>query len=39
MDVGAGGSMVLRQPCRCRPSLGGHEPLRRPVVALRLERR
>jgi hypothetical protein len=39
VGVGAGGSMVLRQPCRCRPPLGGHELLRRPVAALRLERR
>jgi hypothetical protein len=37
VGVGAGGSMVLRQPCRCRPPLGGHELLRRPVAALRLE--
>jgi hypothetical protein len=27
--------MVLRQPSRCRPPLGGHELMRRPVVALR----
>jgi hypothetical protein len=39
MGVSAGGSMVLRQPSRCRPPLGGHELLRRPVAALRLERR
>jgi hypothetical protein len=39
VGVGAGGSMVLRQPCRCRPPLGGHELLHRPVAALRLERR
>jgi hypothetical protein len=38
VGVGAGGSMVLRQPCRCRPPLGGHELLRRPVTTLRLER-
>jgi hypothetical protein len=31
--------MVLCQPCRCRPPLGGHELLRRPVAALHLERR
>jgi hypothetical protein len=39
VGVGVGGSMVLRQPCRYRPPLGGHELLRCPVVALRLERR
>jgi hypothetical protein len=37
MGVGVGDSMVLRQPSRCRPPLGGHELLRRPVAALRLE--
>jgi hypothetical protein len=26
--------MVLRQPSRCRPPLGGHELLPRPVAAL-----
>jgi hypothetical protein len=31
VGVGAGGSMVLRQPCRYRPPLGGHELLRRRV--------
>jgi hypothetical protein len=35
MGVGVGGSMLLRQPSRCRPPLGGHELL---VAALRLER-
>jgi hypothetical protein len=39
MGVGAGGSMVLCQPSRCRPPLGGYELLRRPVVVLRLEQR
>jgi hypothetical protein len=39
VGVGVGGSMVLRQPCHCRPPLGGHELLRRPVAALCLERR
>jgi hypothetical protein len=38
VGVGAAGSMVLCQPCRYRPSLGGHELLRRPIAALRLER-
>jgi hypothetical protein len=37
VGVGAGSSMVLRQPCRRRPPLGGHELLRRPVTVLRLE--
>jgi hypothetical protein len=37
MGIGAGGSMLLRQPSRCRPPLGGHELLRRLVAALRLE--
>jgi hypothetical protein len=32
MGVGAGGSMVLRQPSRCRPPLGGHELLRQPIA-------
>jgi hypothetical protein len=39
MGVGTGGSMVLRQPSRHRPLLGGHELLRRPVEVLRFERR
>jgi hypothetical protein len=39
VGIGVGSSMVLRQPCRCRPPLGGHELLRRPVAVLRLERR
>jgi hypothetical protein len=39
VGVSAGGNMVLRQPCSCRPPLGGHELLRRPVAALHLERR
>jgi hypothetical protein len=39
MSVGVGGSMVLRQPSRCHPPLGGHELLRCPVAVLRLERR
>jgi hypothetical protein len=39
VGIGAGGSMVLRQPCRCRPPLGGHELLRCPIAALRLKQR
>jgi hypothetical protein len=39
VGVGAGGSMVLRQPSRCYPPLGGHELLRHPVAVLLLERR
>jgi hypothetical protein len=39
VGIGAGGSMVLRQPCRCCPPLGGHELLRRPVAPLHLELR
>jgi hypothetical protein len=38
VGVSTGGSMVLRQPCRCRPPLGGDKLLRRPVAALCLER-
>jgi hypothetical protein len=29
--------MVLRQPCHCRPPLGGHELLRHSVATLHLE--
>jgi hypothetical protein len=39
VGIGTSGSMVLRQPCRCRPPLGGHELLHRSVTVLRLERR
>jgi hypothetical protein len=37
VGVGVGGSMVLRQPCRYRPPLDGHELLRHPIAALCLE--
>jgi hypothetical protein len=39
MGVGAGGSMLLRQPSHCHPSLGGHELLRQLVAAPCLELR
>jgi hypothetical protein len=38
MGIGVGGNMHLRQPSRCRPSLGGHELMRQLVAALCLER-
>jgi hypothetical protein len=33
----AGGSMIVRQPSRCRPPLGDHELLRRLIAAPHLE--
>jgi hypothetical protein len=39
MGIGAGGSMIVRQPSHCRPPLGGHELMRRLVAAPHLKRR